>query len=153
MNQREVYRSAQPYSAEQPEALAIVCSDGRFLAPTLEFVQEHLGLRRYHLLVFPGAIHPLTLANLLPKEFKTARRKLTFLVEKHPIRRIVCVAHEDCGWYKDFKIGPWRLDLKERQLKDLEHAARVLHEWFPHVATELYYARLDGETVVFDRVG
>lgn len=153
MNQANIYSSALPFQSEHSEAVAIVCSDGRFLRHSLHFLEEHLQLDQYDLLVLPGAVHAFTLANLLPKDFKTARRKISFLVEKHPIHRIVCIAHEDCGWYKDFKIGGFHLNLKERQLRDLQHTAGVLQDWFPRVAVELYYARVEDGKVVFDQVG
>jgi carbonic anhydrase len=153
MSQSEVYTSTLPFQADHSEAVAIVCSDGRFLRHSLRFLEEHLGLDQYDLLVLPGAIHPLTLANLLPKDFKTVQRKIAFLVEKRPIHRIVCIAHEDCGWYKDFKIGGLHLNLKERQLRDLQQAAQVLRSWFPHLAVDLYYARIEDGKVVFDQVG
>ncbi len=153
MSQTGVYTSALPFQAEHSGAVAIVCSDGRFLRHTLHFLEEHLGLNQFDLLVLPGAVHAFTLAGLLPKDFKTAQRKIRFLVEKHPVQRIVCIAHEDCGWYKDFKIGRLHLNLKDRQVQDLKHAAQVLREWFPHVTIELYYARVEDGKVVFDEVG
>jgi len=153
MSQTNVYTSALAYQSEHSEAAAIVCSDGRFLRHSLKFLEEHLGLTQFDLLVLPGAIHPLTLANLLPKDFKTVQRKISFLVQKHPVRRIICIAHEDCSWYKDFKLGGLHLNLKDRQVRDLEHAAQVLRSWFPHVGVELYYARVEDGKVVFDQVG
>jgi hypothetical protein len=65
----------------------------------------------------------------------------------------VAIAHQDCAWYKSRKIGPYRIDLRDRQLSDLRRSAVMLREMFPTIVVETYFARLRGtnpERVVFE---
>jgi hypothetical protein len=66
------------------------------------------------------------------------------LVGTHGIRQIVLIAHENCGWYRDRKIGPFTIDLKARQLADLRQARALLQEWFRDARVETYFARVEG---------
>jgi hypothetical protein len=103
----------------------------------------------------PGGIEPLTLFDLIPKDFNFLRRRLESLVEAHGTRRIVAVAHEECAWYKARKIGPFKIDLRDRQINDLRRAAARLRTLFSDVEVSTYFARLartTPERVVFDRV-
>ena len=130
--------------------------DGRWYHHFQEFarVQLNAGPRTDYLAV-PGGIEPLTLIDLVPKDFNFFRRRLESLVEAHGTRRIVAIAHQDCAWYRARKLGPVVLDFKEQQVKDLRRAAARLREMFPGVSVETYFARLGGtkpEIVVFDTV-
>ena len=103
----------------------------------------------------PGGIEPLTLVDLMPKDFNFLRRRLEALVESHGTRRIVAIAHQDCAWYRARKIGPVTLDFKDQQIRDLRRAAARLREMFDGVTVETYFARLSETppvTVVFDAV-
>jgi hypothetical protein len=103
----------------------------------------------------PGGIEPLTLVDLMPKDFNFFRRRLEALVESHGTRRIVAIAHQDCAWYKARKLGPITLDLREQQIRDLRRASARLREMFTGLTVETYFARLgqtQPETVVFDSV-
>ena len=130
--------------------------DGRWYHHFQEFARDqlHAGPRTDYLAV-PGGIEPLTLIDLVPKDFNFFRRRLESLVEAHGTRRIVAIAHQDCAWYRARKLGPVALDFKEQQVKDLRRAAARLREMFPGVTVETYFARLGGtkpESVVFDTV-
>jgi hypothetical protein len=67
----------------------------------------------------------------------------------------VAIAHQDCAWYRNRGIGPFTIDLRDRQLADLRRAASRLREMFDGTAVETYFARLSGtnpEKVVFEVV-
>jgi hypothetical protein len=66
------------------------------------------------------------------------------LVRSHGTRRVVLIAHENCGWYRERKIGPFTVDVKARQLADLRHARMRIQEWFGDVSVETYFARVEG---------
>jgi hypothetical protein len=103
----------------------------------------------------PGGIEPLTLFDLVPKDFNFFRRRLESLIEAHGTKRIVAIAHQDCAWYKQRKFLGFKIDLRERQIGDLLRVAARLKEAFPNMTIETYYARLEGkdpERVVFERV-
>jgi hypothetical protein len=100
----------------------------------------------------PGGIEPMTLFDLVPKDFNFFRRRLEGLVADHGTERIVAIAHQDCAWYKTRKIGPFTIDLRDRQIKDLRRAAARLREMFDGVKVETYYARLADGRVVFEEI-
>jgi hypothetical protein len=156
MTAATVYESALPWDPERPATTIITCVDGRWYPHFQEFarVQLHAGTRTDFIAV-PGGIEPLTLVDLVPKDFNFFRRRIEALVEAHGTSRIVAIAHQDCAWYRTRKIGPLSIDLKERQLTDLRRAAARLHEMFPKVTVETYYASLsstDPKRVAFDAI-
>jgi len=156
MKEGPAYASGLAWDPERPDTVIISCVDGRWFRHFEEFARVKLkaGSRTDYVAV-PGGIEPLTLFDLVPKDFNFLRRRIEALVSDHGTRRIVAIAHQDCAWYKSRKIGPKSVDMKPRQLADLRRAAARLREMFPGVAVETYFARLDGTTperVVFDAV-
>jgi carbonic anhydrase len=151
-----VYESSLAWDPQRPQTTIITCVDGRWYPHFQEFARVHLNAGpRTDFVAVPGGIEPLTLVDLVPKDFNFLRRRLESLVEAHGTRRIVAVAHQDCAWYRARKIGPITIDLRERQISDLRHAASKLREMFTGVTVETYFARLSGtapERVVFDVV-
>ena len=121
-----------------------------------EFARVHLKAgARTDFIAVPGGIEPLTLVDLMPKDFNFFRRRIEALVESHGTSRIVAIAHEDCAWYKSRKIGPWTIDLRERQITDLRRASARLREMFDGVTVETYFARFskdEPKRVVFELV-
>ncbi len=138
-----VYESREPWNPERPDTVIITCVDGRFYPHFWEFARDHLGARgRVDMVAVPGGIEPLTLMNLVPKDFNFLRRRIESLIEAHGTRRVVAIAHQDCAWYRARKIGPVTLDFTERQMHDLRSAAGLLREMFPDITVETYFARL-----------
>ena len=152
----KVYESSVPWQPERPDTVIISCVDGRWRAQIQEFTVEHLGADLHaDFLAVPGGIEPLTLFDLVPKDFNFLRRRLESLIESHGTRRIVAIAHQDCSWYRQRKLGPITIDLRPRQIADLRRAAARLRETFPDITVETYFARREGagpERVVFDAV-
>jgi len=150
------YRSSLPWDPSRPETTIISCVDGRWYQHVQEFARTFLKAGpKTDFVAVPGGIEPLTLFDLVPKDFNFLRRRLEALVESHGTHRIVAIAHQDCAWYRARKLGPVSLDLKSRQIADLRSAASRMREMFPGVVVETYFARLEGtqpETVVFDAI-
>jgi len=151
-----VYQSDLPWDPERPDTTIITCVDGRWFHHFQEFARVHLKAGpRTDFLAVPGGVEPMTLFDLVPKDFNFFRRRLEGLVESHGTHRIVAIAHQDCAWYQSRKVGPVTIDLKNRQIADLRRAAARLREMFDDVTVETYFARLGGtqpETVVFEAV-
>ena len=151
-----VYESRLAWDSERPNTTLITCVDGRWFPHFQEFAREHLEAGEpTDFLAVPGGIEPMTLFDLVPKDFNFFRRRIENLVEAHGTRRIVAIAHQDCAWYKKLKLGPVTLDLRDRQRADLRRSAARLREMFPGVTVETYFARLSGarpERVVFEVV-
>jgi hypothetical protein len=151
------YEASVAWDGSRPDTLIVCCSDGRWSAAIQEFAVRHLGTHTHADIVsVPGGIEPLTLVDLVPKDFNFLRRRLEALVAGHGTTRIVAIAHEDCSWYRVHKIGPVTLDLRARQVADLARATARLCELFPQVAVETYYASRSAgppERIVFEEVG
>ena len=151
-----IYESKIPWDRGRPDTVIISCVDGRWRAQIQDFTVNHLKADLHaDFLAVPGGIEPLTLFDLVPKDFNFFRRRLESLIEAHGTKRIVAIAHQDCAWYKQRKFLGFKIDLRERQIGDLLRVAARLKEAFPNMTIETYYARLEGkdpERVVFERV-
>jgi hypothetical protein len=157
MEQGLVFESSLPWNPDRPDTVIISCVDGRWFHHFQEFARVHLNAgERTDFLAVPGGIEPMTLFDLVPKDFNFFRRRVESLVEAHGTRRIVAIAHQDCAWYRTRKIGPITIDLKERQISDLRRAAERLRRMFgDDTVVETYFARLSGADagkVVFEAV-
>ena len=140
-----MYQSRCEWREAGSPTLIIACADGRWRDHVEDFAANGLKIDpAYDLLMVPGGAEPLALADLIPKDFNFLRRRLEMLVRSHGTRRIVLIAHENCGWYRERRIGPFTLDPKARQLADLRQARGRMQEWFDGVTIESYFARLDG---------
>jgi len=156
MGSGTVYESSLPWNPARPETAIISCVDGRWYEHFQEFARVHLKAGSHtDFVAVPGGIEPLTLFDLVPKDFNFFRRRIESLVEAHGTRRIVAIAHQDCAWYRARKIGPITADLRDRQIADLRRAASRLREMFQDVVVETYFARLshaNSDKVVFEAV-
>ncbi len=129
----------------EADVLVIHCSDHRFQAGLREFLNHVLNLdENYDLLVIPGGPQCLTLVEYLPKFSWAGWRWFRFLVEAHELKRLVLIAHQDCGWYKDL---PFHLhtspEPRQRQEEDLRRVCQTLLRDFPELKVDLYYAGWD----------
>lgn len=151
-----VYESSQAWDAERPATTIITCVDGRWYSHFQEFARQYLHAgTRTDFIAVPGGIEPLTLMDLVPKDFNFLSRRLESLIDAHGTSRIVAIAHQDCAWYKSKSFGPLKIDLRARQIKDLQKAAAHLREIFQGVTVETYFARFSADEpkrVVFEQV-
>ena len=151
-----VYESSLPWDPERPDTTIITCVDGRWYHHFQEFARVHLNAgARTDFLAVPGGIEPMTLFDLIPKDFNFFRRRIEALVESHGTSRIVAIAHEDCAWYKTRKIGPFTVDVRDRQINDLRRSAVRLRQMFDGVTVETYFAHFgagEPKRVVFEKV-
>jgi hypothetical protein len=151
-----VYESGVQWDPERPDTLIITCVDGRWYRHFQEFARVHLAAgERTDYVAVPGGIEPMTLADRVPKDFNFFRRRVTSVIEAHGTERIVAIAHQDCAWYHARWPGAPAIDLKRRQIADLQRAARLLREMFAGVRVETYFAQLSGtspERVRFEAV-
>jgi hypothetical protein len=119
------YQASSKLNRIETDVLVVHCSDHRFQAGLYEFLNLSLNLNEnYDLLVIPGG----------PQ----------FLVERHELKRLIMIAHEDCGWYREL---PFHLhassEPRQRQEEDLRRVKRALARDFPELHVELYYAGWD----------
>ncbi|MGQ9487651.1 MAG: carbonic anhydrase [Armatimonadota bacterium] len=133
---------------EFAHTLAVYCSDGRFAPATDEFVRNALHEECYDRFVVPGGPAWLCLDIPTVWEHEMARRHISFLVEAHQIRRVILVAHQQCGFYERHYRSP-----EQKQMADLRTASRILLERHPGIAVEAYYLRIVEGKLVFVAVG
>jgi carbonic anhydrase len=156
MTDAPIYESVVPWNPKRPDTVIISCVDGRWREQIQDFTINHLKADLHaDFLAVPGGIEPLTLFDLVPKDFNFFKRRLESLLAAHGTKRIVAIAHQDCAWYKASKLFPFKLDLRAKQIADLKRVAARLHETFPELAIETYFARLAGkdpDRVVFETV-
>jgi len=153
---KTIFESTVPWNEVRPDTVIISCVDGRWRAQIQDFTVNYLKADLHaDFLAVPGGIEPLTLIDLVPKDFNFFRRRLESLIALHGTKRIVAIAHQDCSWYKERKFLAFKVDLRERQIADLRRVAERLKDAFPDVKIEIYFARLEGkdpERVVFEPV-
>jgi hypothetical protein len=139
------YQGTATINRDGTEVLVVHCSDHRFQAGIREFLDRGLALgENYDLLIVPGGPQCLTLVEYLPKFAWASTKWFRFLVENHELKRLILIAHQDCGWYKSLpahlhsSVVP-----RHRQEEDLRRAHRALMKTFPELGIELYYAGWD----------
>lgn len=136
--------------AAETDTLLVHCSDHRLAHACEKFVEEQLKIPEYDLVSVPGGPQFLRALEYLPKFTWAGRRWLRFLVDSHSIRRVILIAHGDCGWYKHLHGDHDSHDA--RQKEDLRHAAADLHEWLPGLQVESYFVTGVGAETHFARV-
>ncbi len=139
------YQSQAKLNDQPASALVVFCSDHRFQAGIHEFLSQGLRIAEsYDLLVIPGGPQCLTLVEYLPKFSWAGWRWTRFLLEAHELKRLILIAHQDCGWYKEL---PSHLhesaEPRRRQEQDLIRAEAAIVKEFPHLSVESYYASWD----------
>src|SRR5262249_2340391 len=151
-----VLESTTPWDGTRPPSIVVMCVDGRWRPHVQQFATAHLGADpRYDIVAVPGGIEPLTLAELVPKDFNFLHRRLEAVIAAHGSKRIVAVAHQDCAWYASRRVGMGTGSMRDRPVPEPTGAAALLGEEYPQMKIETYYARLEegaAGKVVFDRV-
>ncbi len=139
-------QGAAKLNREDTDVLVVHCSDHRFQAGLHEFLNHNLNLgENYDLLVIPGGPQCLTLAEYLPKFSWAGWKWFRFLVDSHELKRMILIAHQDCGWYKDLPLHLHSSsEPRSRQEEDLRRVRQSLKRDFPDLSVELYYAGWDG---------
>jgi len=144
------YQCRSQLEQAQTEVLAIHCSDHRFQAGFGEFLNGGLGLgANYDGMVVPGGPQCLVEVDALPKFAWASRKWLKMLINAHSLKRLVLIAHQDCGWYKWLEEWqPTRGAVRQKQEDDLRAAARAALELVPGVKVNLFYAGWNGSGAV-----
>ena len=146
----QAFESSVPF-VSHVEALCLYCSDGRFVQQTDEFVEKCLGEHAHDRLVVPGG--PASLAGDMSvwREADFVGENLRFLQRAHDLKRVVLIAHDDCGFYQK-KLGVSADGLERRQLDDLRKAGANIRGLAPSVEIVAFLARRSGDRVRFEPV-
>jgi len=134
------------------DTLAVFCSDGRFKQMTDQFLKDGLKVPHCDLFAVPGGPGWLTVDMFNYKECDVASKWIGELIEKHGLKRVLLIAHEDCAFYKEKCKGKSPAEIQTRQLEDLGRAQERLEQFGHTVQIELYYADIVDDHVTFKRV-
>jgi len=107
--------------------LAIICSDERFVKPTLKFLDDELNIGSCDFIVIPGG--PEFIAN----GEAGLMDRMDLLIKAHGINEIVLVSHEDCGYYNKCYSFSAKDNIDERLLDDLKTAVIKLNASYPEI--------------------
>lgn len=152
-----IYKSQAPFAERESAVLVIACNSNVFLPYTREFLEKHLGLSEgsYDLLAVPGGAQFLLLTEYLPKFAWVGHRWVKFLVERHRLRKIIVIAHQDCAWYSEERLVPQFLQkfgvgrsFQERQREDLREIVQALRHLSLPITVEAYYAEKSADGFV-----
>ena len=148
------FTSALPFEAERVGAAAVYCSDGRYGEHMDDFLHNGLLLPHYDRVAIPGGAACLSDHAPALRERMALTRQLQFLIASHGLSRVVLIAHEDCGFYRQ-NVHPYKLrarPLEEFQFADLAKAAAVIRAWNPYPHVDAYIARRTEAGIRFDPV-
>ncbi len=145
------YRSPLEYVSGGVHAAAVYCADGRFGNQFDDFLQQGLGLPRYDRIVLPGG--PGCLAGHTEARFDAegVLGDLKFLADAHKLERIVLIQHEGCAYY-EHQLGTEPERTFALQRADLARVAYQIRRVTTNMQIEGFFARVDGENVVFEAV-
>ena len=143
----EPFVSKATFEASYPSVLTLYCSDGRYAEACDGFIEHRLGEPRFDRFAVPGGAAWLCLDYDRVWEYEVARRYLQFLIRTHGIQRVILIAHENCGFYRERGIPPEKM--RDLQVADLRRAQQVLMDWFPPLHVESFFAQPIGDKVEF----
>ena len=146
---KEVFFATTPFSKSYPKALAIYCSDGRF-SRAVEELLAHLGENRLDALTMPGgagALDPRTSHH--GGDRAALVRSASFLIGSHDVKRVVLLAHTECGYYrKQYPMFPSD-EMVKRQVEDLHTAAKWFHSQQPEMIVDTYFINVREQKIQF----
>ncbi len=142
--QAERFRSWVLWKEEFSGNLAIFCSDERFANATFEFLRRHLGIERCDLMVVAGG------PAFIPKNEIALMERVDLLLKAHEVKKVILIAHDDCGYYKHLhKDLPYQT-IKRKQCEDLLAAITKLQA--KGIQAKAFFAFVDSGEVVFEEV-
>lgn len=144
------FKSTTKLRSAAAETLVVHCSDHRYQVVLFEFLNKNLELNgNYELLALPGGPQCMTLVEYMPKFSWALTKWVRHLVDSLELKRVVLVAHQDCGWYKQLPFHLFGLDNpRKRQEDDLKRVRSTMARDFPHLRVDLYFAGFDNTNQV-----
>lgn len=137
------------FEETRADAIAVLCSDGRFSPHFARFLTDSLQIPRCDRLAVPGG--PALLAGRLAAYWESSgvENQVRFLIQTHELRRVVLIAHEGCGYYRH-RLSLPEASIEKAQIDDIEKAARTL----VHLGLQVtaYMVRRRGPQVAFEPV-
>ena len=151
MNEKFVYAGSDEFDNNHDHTLVMTCSDPRFFAHTLDFLNNHLNLHKFDSLIMPGGPAAVCLSSSC---FFVIRPQIKLLHGLHNFKTIIGFAHEDCGYYglKYPQLKSNQKATREKQTTDLVEFLGEMKKYAPDARVECYYMRLGEANKVNQRV-
>lgn len=131
-------------------ALVVHCSDHRFQRIFREFVEGTLKIGDYDVIAVPGGPQVLAALDYLPKFAWAGSRWAKYLVDAHDLKRIVLLAHDECGWYRH--VHGTHAEVEARQRADLARGRDQLQRAIPGISVETWFIVLHEGNVKAERL-
>lgn len=136
MNQGETYTTHSVWRHDTDHTLVVDCSDPRFPEARHEFLVKHCKISRYDSLFIPGGPVTSTLANAF---CYVDQERIRMLHGLHTFKRVIGIAHFDCGYYRHQYARAAHADLRAYQITDLHHFRGAIASLVPGAEVELYH--------------
>jgi hypothetical protein len=140
-----------PFDTTSIGTAVVCCSDGRFVGPMHEFLQQGLGIQRYDCLAAPGGAACLAGHFAAWREEEAATFQLRFLIEMHALHRIVLIAHPECGFYSK-RLRLFGSEIEEQQRRDIVTAAHRIRSLAPRLEIDAFVSRKLSAGIRFEAV-
>ena len=149
-----LFQSEREWYPDRPHVLVIACSDGRLQKSLDDFLNDHLNITDYDRLFAPGGPGAFTPDGAEPVRSAQFLQELRFLVKIHGVERIILVFHSAaeggpndsiCGDYKRLWPNCDRLQIAEKQDRDLVEVLELMGKNFPNVKIDSFRAEVTAE--------
>jgi len=148
---KDRFVSNVPWDAERPRALVVCCSDGRFHASIIDFVDHEIS-DRADLMALPGGPAVVDPWNSSFDEARVFLASLALFEAHHDLQEAWLIAHEGCSYYKLKHPASTPAELEARQIADLRRASRIFRERTSRLQVRLVFARVHAGRVEFTTV-
>jgi hypothetical protein len=142
------YTARSIWSPARPETLVVCCSDGRWHAPILEFV-NHAVSDRADLYAVPGGPAAFDPWNSSFEEARVLDQAMRMFVQYHNLHSVWLIQHAQCAYYRMKNPHVEDADIEARQAADMHRAIEVVRMRYPHLAVRAIQASLDGNRAKF----
>ena len=122
-------------------ALVFTCIDPRFISQTTTFLNGYKDLHQdYDLFVLAGS----ELGALTNENFNTVLDEhIQIAIDLHKIKKIICISHMDCGYYKIYYEKKKDDDIHQHQENQLK-LKDAIKDKYPKLKFESYIMDTDG---------
>jgi hypothetical protein len=143
------FTASTPWSEERPHALVVCCSDGRWHAQLVEFIQHEVS-RYADLYAIPGGPAVLDPWNSSYDESRAFDQSMRLLAKYHDLAGVWLIAHQGCAFYLEKHPHLEDEGRRVRQIEDLARSRAALIERYPSLNIRLIYASRREGKAVFD---
>jgi hypothetical protein len=142
------YVARSVWSPARPETLVVCCSDGRWHAPILEFVNHAVG-DRADLYAVPGGPAAFDPWNSSFEEARVLDQAMRMFIQYHSLHSVWLIQHAECAYYRMKHPHVESETIEKRQATDMRRAAEILKVRYPHLKVRAIQASLDGGRALF----